>query len=426
MMDELGFGDLASPLPVDGPESHLFSLFLHEDLHQCSSDSSSPPSVPSDSQTSSPVHSPIPSAPGDEFGINTFGVYDASNSTHFGGDLFKEDLSSESVWMKQEPACGVKQEQEDSSSESDDSAPPSPKRKRKNKRNFSTMEASAELCREELRNMTSKELQEYSDKLAALRPLSKGEERALKRQRRLVKNRESAQLSRARKKMYVEELERKVNMVSVHSERMAVQMQHLSSENKRLKEELYHLRASLKHHAASPAPSAEEAAGGVTNAAAVGCSPDLCAAPTASPLFAPLGADALPGALGAKQLRLLPQVRTAGMCLFIILLSFGVFFSASSLGTRGPALPPIAVREAVPEVMPQAMRRGFTGRTLKAVEESAVSVGGAVQAAVLAEKHGGARGRANEKHAAEIVGDEALMVVEEVVEEVVYVTQEKI
>jgi hypothetical protein len=38
------------------------------------------------------------------------------------------------------------------------------------------------------------------------RSLSPDEERQQKRQRRLIKNRESAQLSRLRKKIYIEEL----------------------------------------------------------------------------------------------------------------------------------------------------------------------------------------------------------------------------
>lgn len=54
----------------------------------------------------------------------------------------------------------------------------------------------------------------------------------MKRQRRLLKNRESAQLSRIRKKMYIDELERKVNA--------------LVSENTGLRDEVVHLNDVLK------------------------------------------------------------------------------------------------------------------------------------------------------------------------------------
>jgi len=44
------------------------------------------------------------------------------------------------------------------------------------------------------------------------------EDRQMKRQRRLIKNRESAQLSRLRKKMYIDDLEKKVNALTQDNE----------------------------------------------------------------------------------------------------------------------------------------------------------------------------------------------------------------
>lgn len=73
--------------------------------------------------------------------------------------------------------------------------------------------ATLDLSRDELLNMTSDALEEYAKRLAAQRPLTAEEQKRFKRQRRLIKNRESAQLSRLRKKAYVDELERELNQV---------------------------------------------------------------------------------------------------------------------------------------------------------------------------------------------------------------------
>eukprot|EP00026_Physarum_polycephalum_P006008 Phypoly_transcript_06048.p1 GENE.Phypoly_transcript_06048~~Phypoly_transcript_06048.p1 ORF type:complete len:529 (+),score=131.75 Phypoly_transcript_06048:178-1764(+) len=76
-------------------------------------------------------------------------------------------------------------------------------------------------------------------------PASGDDDKSVKRQRRLLKNRESAQLSRIRKKMYIDELERKVNA--------------LVSENSGLREEVGHLNDVLKQVAGTEGESATKA-----------------------------------------------------------------------------------------------------------------------------------------------------------------------
>jgi len=66
-----------------------------------------------------------------------------------------------------------------------------------------------QITREQLLNLSSQELDDYVVDIQKNRNLTPEEEKQLKKQRRLIKNRESAQLSRLRKKMYVEELEKK-------------------------------------------------------------------------------------------------------------------------------------------------------------------------------------------------------------------------
>jgi len=67
-----------------------------------------------------------------------------------------------------------------------------------------------QITREQLLNLSSQELDDYVVDIQKNRNLTPEEEKQLKKQRRLIKNRESAQLSRLRKKMYVEELEKKI------------------------------------------------------------------------------------------------------------------------------------------------------------------------------------------------------------------------
>lgn len=339
-MDVLDFQELkdldgALPCGVEPCESDIFSMFLSDEMQH--SDCSSPPSMPSDSPASSPNScSYEDSSLFDNEGISEMAPFD-----FFGGD---ESVSS-NMDVKQEPC---------SSSDSEDSEEVKPRRS--NKRNLTAMEASVTLTREELRNMSSKGLEEYAAQLAATRQLTKGEERALKRQRRLIKNRESAQLSRARKKMYIEELERKVNTVSVHSEHMAAQMAHLAAENKALKEEVYMLRNALKQQQqpqqAQPQQHMLQNDSHLQND---------CLSKQVEESFTPLSMDSLPGILSSK--RLSQNARNAGLCLFVVLLSFGILFSATTL-PQGPALPTIVKREPIPSVFPT----GYTGRTLKAVE----------------------------------------------------------
>jgi len=73
-------------------------------------------------------------------------------------------------------------------------------------------------------------------------PLTPDEERNMKRQRRLVKNREAAQLFRQRQKAYIQDLEKKVADLSATNNDFRARVELLNSENKLIKEQLLYLR----------------------------------------------------------------------------------------------------------------------------------------------------------------------------------------
>lgn len=64
----------------------------------------------------------------------------------------------------------------------------------------------------------------------------------MKRQRRLVKNREAAQLFRQRQKAYIQDLEKKVSDLSATNNDFRARVELLNSENKLIKEQLLYLR----------------------------------------------------------------------------------------------------------------------------------------------------------------------------------------
>jgi regulator of replication initiation timing len=68
------------------------------------------------------------------------------------------------------------------------------------------------------------------------------EDRVMKRQKRLIKNRESAQLSRIRKKQYVDELEKRVSVLNDNTTRLEWRIEELQLENTMLRDDNGYLR----------------------------------------------------------------------------------------------------------------------------------------------------------------------------------------
>jgi hypothetical protein len=155
------------------------------------------------------------------------------------------------------------------------------------------------------------------------------QERHVKRQRRLIKNRESAQKSRLRKKMYIEDLETKVKSLATHNDM-------LLQENNALKEEISYLTKFINK----------------------------------TPGLAEEIAQSRPK--GTAPIR---NVKAAGVCLLIVLFSFGLFFNnVQQFGDNGPALPfEGGAREPIPEVLPFGGERRY-GRMLKSFKDAVPSL----------------------------------------------------
>ncbi|XP_078407125.1 cAMP responsive element binding protein 3-like 3 like [Cetorhinus maximus] len=77
-------------------------------------------------------------------------------------------------------------------------------------------------------------------------PLTKSEERALKRIRRKIRNKQSAQESRKKKKNYIDGLESRVVACTVQNQELQRKVQHLENQNMSLIEQLRKLQALVK------------------------------------------------------------------------------------------------------------------------------------------------------------------------------------
>jgi len=95
------------------------------------------------------------------------------------------------------------------------------------------------LSRDELLCLTSDEFDNYVKLLEMRNSLSQEENRELRRQRRLIKNRESAQASRLRRKRYVEELEKTIDKLEHENTMLRNENEKIDGEKNILAEKLF-------------------------------------------------------------------------------------------------------------------------------------------------------------------------------------------
>lgn len=105
---------------------------------------------------------------------------------------------------------------------------------------------SAVLTREELLSFSSEQFEEFVEQISEVRELTPSENNELKRQRRLIKNRESAQASRQRKKSHIDELERRVKDLAGENRGLKDNIESLSTQNSELKNEIAFLQSMVK------------------------------------------------------------------------------------------------------------------------------------------------------------------------------------
>lgn len=98
--------------------------------------------------------------------------------------------------------------------------------------------SSLTFSREELLKMTVDELEDRVRVIEDVRSLTTFEKKEVKRQRRMIKNRESAYASRLRKRKLVESMEEQVNRVQQANDALTKRVQYLEEENKQLKAKL--------------------------------------------------------------------------------------------------------------------------------------------------------------------------------------------
>jgi len=197
------------------------------------------------------------------------------------------------------------------------------KKRQRSDPNESKDTSAVALTREQTLSFSSEDMDGFIEQITKVRPLSHAEEKEVKLQRRLIKNRESAQASRQRKKAHVDELEAQIHILKQHNSQLSTQVNQLVHENKSLREELQKLHTLVK----------KTVVGNVI--------PDVQAMRPIQPKHPEQhGSHATPAAKA-----------NAGVCLLIVLFSFGLFFNLE----RGPARAYLAQSKSlIPKVIEAA------------------------------------------------------------------------
>jgi len=102
------------------------------------------------------------------------------------------------------------------------------------------------LTRDQVLSSTSEEFEEFIENITKTRPLSGPERKEVNRQRRLIKNRESAQLSRKRKKNLIDTLEGEVRELQKVHDTFDSQLEELEADNTILKAEVTQLFSVIR------------------------------------------------------------------------------------------------------------------------------------------------------------------------------------
>jgi len=113
--------------------------------------------------------------------------------------------------------------------------------RKRRRRNSGDSSETRLLSRDDLLRFTSKEFEEYVQNIVKETPLSTEELKKVKKQRRLIKNREYAQTSRNKKKEHVGQMETKLEQLSNENAELKVRVETLDTQVKQLEQTNYFL-----------------------------------------------------------------------------------------------------------------------------------------------------------------------------------------
>lgn len=184
------------------------------------------------------------------------------------------------------------------------------------------------LSREELLEISSRELEERTKKLMAIRPLTAAEQREIKRQRRLIKNREYAQASRAKKKGNMSEINYRLQSLEDENEELKRQVALLQAKCNDLSNENNDLKAKLNTQSVpSSAVNNEEQIDIFAPSVE-----DSSSSSFVNTLFSNITGfiNLEPKKSFSEATNNTATALKAGVCLFMIFLSFGIFFQVGT------------------------------------------------------------------------------------------------
>jgi len=169
-------------------------------------------------------------------------------------------------------------------------------------------------------NMTTAELKQLKNHFTP------EQVKEIKKQRRMLKNRLSAHESRMRKKNHIDELEARIAEINKDREELRQKVNSLTLENQQLKEEVQILRKESEENSVI-----QSVLNGVQNLTTA----------TTPPAEPPTEAPEKQRIYHSRPSSPSGNIKTMGVCLAVVLFSFGMFFNSHPdfTNSRGPSIP---------------------------------------------------------------------------------------
>jgi len=269
---------------------------------------------PEDTLFDTPSASPLPVVPDETLVFSPIPIEITGN----GEDVLFEDAVVDTVYsgsalemddvLNSQSPSDVSYESRDSDSDAQ------PKRGRKRKAPAAANEKRARMRfepghvipKEQLPKMSAEELEEYAQHIQDSN-LSAGEKNEIRKQLRLVKNRESAQASRLRKKNYIDDLEHRVSLLQSENCNLRTNISSLHNENTQLKSEVVYLKGVVNN-------------GGLSKVLSQGAT-----------FFSKLSQQQQQQQSGGKPSGPAVTARSAGVVLMVVLFSVGLMFNSQGV-----------------------------------------------------------------------------------------------